>query len=522
MADAMNNIEDDDEFDRLIAGLAAGQGSSPPAGAPRQQAGEPASVPPMDAQAVERLRRNPLTSAGGGGGDGDPLGQANVNTIVGSARRRGAESLARLEQQAEREQRRRRILRILGGVLSFVAPGAGAGLMAGSGMVRAPATDALARRRAQIAQQAAERRQREETRREQAIAQATAARQQAAADRDYALDRERLDLQARGVDSLIARRESAAEDADQRIAQSQQRIDLARSRRSGGGGSGGGTSRVYRAGEPSDLLLDPAALRAAEGETSEAQAARLDRLRRYVRAHQANDPELVERALQARGIDPATADANIEAAAAAIRPYEALSGEMRGRMGSARGRALSELEETMGRREPRGSGAGPRGVATRRAALERQVSDAEEAADAMQRIVRRLGPGLARVARGEGVMADMTAALAGADVETDVATFRNFASELLHERGGASLTPQEKAIIRGALASGSLLTSPEATIRTLRNLAARARGEAGQLSGGAAPAQGGTDRVIATRTVNGVLMEMVERPDGSRYTRRAQ
>jgi hypothetical protein len=106
------------------------------------------------------------------------------------------------------------------------------------------------------------------------------------------------------------------------------------------------------------------------------------------------------------------------------------------------------------------------------------AENAEGAAAALERIVASSGSMSARVMRGEGFMANAAAALAGPQAETDRAQWRDYLSNLLHERGGAALTEQEKAIINAALASDSWMSSPDATVATLRRIAARVRREA--------------------------------------------
>jgi hypothetical protein len=154
------------------------------------------------------------------------------------------------------------------------------------------------------------------------------------------------------------------------------------------------------------------------------------------------------------------------------------------------------------------------------------AENAEGAAASLERLIASSGSIGARAMRGEGFLADAAAAIAGPQAETDRSQWREYLGNLLHERGGAALTEQEKAVIQSALNSNSWLNSPDATIAMLRRLATRARREAagrvtprrGPGSGPATPvAPSGGSAPPPTVTRNGVTYQLRNRDSQGRY-----
>jgi hypothetical protein len=334
--------------------------------------------------------------------------------------------------------------------------------------------------REQMAQMVAQRREQQQERRTALLAQLDRQRRGETEDRRADLERQRIEETRRYHDELLS-------DSDARIAQGAtrtendtQRAELAAARagRAGVAAATPGPVAPHGRGGPREVLHlpgDPA----ESGLPPEAQADRDAQVREYLEQRRQTDPEYY-RAIRAR----LGSGASDYAVAQEIASNGETWGRTTGRRGADRSRNIRLLTSGASQDSRTATTDSRLAVTQARATAQReqravpfeeQGEFADEAAAALERIVAQTGDMGARVIRGDNVAASAAAAMAGADVETDRAVFRDFLSNLLHERGGASLTPQEKVIIQEALASGSIMTSSEATIRTLRNIAARAR-----------------------------------------------
>ncbi len=510
--EALSEPDDRAEFDSLIGSIAAQQPSAV------TEPTAPAPTRPVVQQAPTVATRTGARFAQGGAELGARGGEQG--------------SLAEAEEQARKERRRERILRGVGMGLSLVNPIIGGMISGGAGLVSTEGRRKEEILRDQLKQRG-EMRAASERQRQEMLRRATEARRlQGNADRDYALRQQ--DLADRRAD-----RAADNERADGFLGASRDRVDLARSRleaRRGGSPSaeaGTGPRPLRGPGGPSEIIHlpddpnDPSA-------PPEAREARQRDLQEYLEQHRSTDPEWFG---ILRRSHPGASDYEL---AQQIEMHPEW-GHTTGRLGRARSASIrtttsvaaqaARQETTSDRQE-----AAQVRVADQRAARAQPYEDtanrAGEAAAAMERLVERLGPTGARAARGDGVIADITGAVAGADTETDQAILRDYVGDLAHERGGSALTPQEKRMVLQSVASGSFMTSPEATIRILRAIEQRTRQEAHRRRGGsqgsgaqqpaAAPAGGGAERVLGTRVINGVTWEMVQGADGRRFTRRAQ
>jgi hypothetical protein len=112
---------------------------------------------------------------------------------------------------------------------------------------------------------------------------------------------------------------------------------------------------------------------------------------------------------------------------------------------------------------------------------------ARNAGGAMRRLVGALGPEGAAAVRSGGTFASAVARANSPEAEAAAAELAEYASYLLHERGGASVTePEERRILAG-IAAGNMVASPEATVAALEAIARRADSQRDYLLNAASP-----------------------------------
>jgi hypothetical protein len=449
-------------------------------------------------------------------------------------------------EQARREARRRRILNGL--AIGFAAMGGGnlAGAFAsGARIVRTDGADQRDAARTRIGELRQQRQQQQTQRRADLVARLEQQRRQANEDRDFGLQQQRVDLQRQGVESLtghrtaqqgLGERSLELREGTQEWRESQAELER--------------DAREVRARIIAGQQVGPGSIRNPGGSGAPMGEADIGGLADapIIRAYVQNRPELME---IAREEETRLRASGVEANAADIA--WAMGVEQFGR--------LPRKQQDMIRRQyiaPETTNAEAATPVRQEQRLQDRVRQyGQESRDRVEweRAVNTAAQSIGNVTdaelraaqqwiQGGAARQSIAAALAprAEQIGETISTLQNI---MLRERSGAAVTDQEFQRLRGELGS-NWWSSPESLRRAVGRLratndgiraalgaeygldvveqyeanrqAVRSRGGRGQ----PAPTDSGGERVIGRRVVNGQTIEMVQRADGSRFTRRAQ
>jgi hypothetical protein len=431
--------------------------------------GEPIDVPAHDGPLTgpEAVAHAAQAAAGVKAGDpraavdkgAAPTGPRITQNVTGTPEQQLVAQLERHEAQAGDERTRMRRMGITALALAPFAPGMSQMVSAGRGLVNDEGRRGVADTRREIAE-ALERREAERARERQEMLDALEQRNK---DREFAFDQSEA---ARDAGEFQQRE---AQDMKERVLQ----IEGAdrRSRRH----SNAMVGRDPDSGVSSGPRANPDGTPETPEQADARVSADLDRFR-------ARDREFVDytaAVLEESGVDIDTPEGRAQLRDY-VAPYANLLGQVSGRRGRERNAALGRMGSAEGRR-------GRLGDADRNQ-FQRQLdsladdvethrnaaAQASSAAAALRRLVSAAGSQGAAILRDGGDLATILARVEGPEVEAARAQFANYLGSLLHERGGTAVTPTEEQRILASIAAGNMAISPEATIRMLQGIAARA------------------------------------------------